>query len=194
MTLVEVLVTLSILISVIIAIGMFQYNVLDYNRSSSTKLINTQEAQVILKVISRELRSMENSSSGTYPISTAGTSTITFYANIDGDVLKEQIRYYLDGTTLHKGVVEPSGSPIGYSGAEKKSTLITGVRNSPTTPVFEYFGSPSGSTSNQLTYPLNLTLIRSVKVNLSVDTDVSKSPLPRTFSTQASLRNLKDNL
>jgi type II secretory pathway pseudopilin PulG len=194
MTLTEILVTISILIVIMGAVSLFQFNVLNYNRSAAVSLTNAYEAQNILKVAAKELRSMEQSSTGTYSILSAATGTLTFYADVDSDGSKEQIHYYLSTTTLYRGILKPSGSPIAYTGSESIKILATGIRNSSTTPVFEYFDATYAGTSTPMTYPLNLTNIRSIKINLTIDTDPSKSPILRSFSTQASLRNLKDNL
>jgi prepilin-type N-terminal cleavage/methylation domain-containing protein len=194
-TLIEVLTTIAILASIMIAVVTFQYNVLSYNETSKVSLTNTQEAQSLLKTAARELRSMEPSSNGSYPIASAATSTITFYTDLDGDGLKEQIRYYIASTTLYRGLIKPTGSPLVYVAAnETIRTLVTGLKNSSTTPMFEYFNSSYAGTSTPLTYPLNIPLVRLVRVNLTIDTDPNKSPVVRTFSTQAALRNLKDNL
>jgi prepilin-type N-terminal cleavage/methylation domain-containing protein len=194
-TLVEVLTTIVIFSSIMIAVATFQHNVLNFNRSSGIALNNTHEAQALMKTMARELRSMEPSSNGSYPIAAAGTSTITFFADPDGDSLKDQIRYYLVGTTLYRGITRPTGTPPTYvAGNETTRILVTGLRNSSTTPVFEYFNSSYAGTSTPLTYPLNIPVVRLVRANLTIDTDPNKSPLVRTFTTQAALRNLKDNL
>ncbi|MEK7641824.1 MAG: prepilin-type N-terminal cleavage/methylation domain-containing protein [Patescibacteria group bacterium] len=193
-TLVEVLASISILVVVMIAVSSFQYNVINYNRSSAVSLTNAQEAQSLLKVMSKEIRSMEPSSNGAYPIASAGTSSLTFFADIDSDGTKEQVRYYISTTTVFRGTIKPTGSPLAYMGAEIRRTLATGIRNSSTTPIFEYFDGTYAGTSTPMTYPLTITSIRLVKMNLTIDTDPSKAPILRTFTTQAGLRNLKDNL
>jgi prepilin-type N-terminal cleavage/methylation domain-containing protein len=198
-TLVEVVVSISILVIVMVAVSAFQYDVLNYNRSSATTLTNTQEAQSMIKVMAKEIRSMSPSSNGAYPILSAGTSTVTFFADVDADGTKELIHYYIGTTTttintIYRGSIKPSGSPLTYSGVESKKILATGIRNSSSTPLFEYFGSAYTGTSTAMTYPLAITTIRLVKINITIDTDPSKIPVLKTFTTQVSLRNLKDNL
>jgi len=194
-TLVEVLTSVAIFSCILVVIAAFQYNVLNFNRSAAVALNNTQEAQTIMKTVAKELRSMESGSNGSYPITAAATSTITFFSDTDGDGLKDQIRYYIASSTLFRGVIKPAGSPLTYVAAnETKKTLATGIRNSSTTPMFEYFNGTFTGTSTALTYPLSITTIRLVRVNLTIDSDPNKSPVVRTFSTQAQLRNLKDNL
>ncbi len=193
-TLAEVITAVAILTMIMVAVAAFQYNVLDYNRSTAVSLTNTQEAQSIIKTVAKELRAMQSSANGAYPIASAATSSLTFYSDTDSDGLEDRVRYYLTGSTLYRATLEPSGNPPVYTGTESIRTLATGILNSPTTSIFEYFGGSYAGTSSPMTYPLTLTDIRLIKVTLTVDTDPAKTPIQRSFSTQATLRNLKDNL
>ena len=195
MTLVEVLVTASILVVVMIAVATFQYNVINYNRSTQIRLTNIQDATNILKVIARELRASVDSANGSYAINVAATSSLTFFADVDSDSIPEQLRYFLTGQTLYRGVIKPLGSPAIYNPLQESLKIIaTGIVNSSTTPIFEYYTSTYTGSGTAMTYPLTLNSIRLIKTNITIDTDPNKSPILRTFSTQAALRNLKDNL
>lgn len=195
MTLVEILVALSIFVIIMLAVVTFEYNVLDYNRHSQTALTNVQDATNILKYMSKELRTMSPSANGSYPILSAATSSVTFYSDIDGNGTKEQIRYYIASTTVYRGVTISSGFPLTYNLVnESKSTIATGVRNATSSALFEYFDNSYDGNGQSLTYPLTLFTIRLVKINIMIDSDPRKSPLPIIYSTQVSLRNLKDNL
>ncbi|MEK7646182.1 MAG: hypothetical protein AAB381_00610 [Patescibacteria group bacterium] len=194
MTLAEILVSVSIVIVVMVAVGTFQFNVISNNRSTQVRLTNVQEASNIMKIMARELRSMSPSANGSYPIESAGTSTIIFFADTNSDAVTERIRYYIATTTLYRGVRLPTGSPAVYTGAESVKVVATGIRNSSSTPLFEYYLSAYDGTTAAMTYPLVLTSIRLIKANITLDSDPNRSPVARTFSTQVSLRNLKDNL
>ncbi|MBP6858939.1 MAG: prepilin-type N-terminal cleavage/methylation domain-containing protein [Candidatus Pacebacteria bacterium] len=193
-TLAEVITAVAILSLIMVAVSAFQYNVLSYNRIAEVSLTNAQEAQALIKTISKELRATQQSANGAYPIAAAATSTITFFSDTDRDGNEEQVRYYLASSTLYRGIIRPTGSPLTYTGSESTKILATGLRNSSTTPVFEYFDSTYAGTSSPMTYPITITNIRLVKVNLTIDTDPSRAPVLRTFTTQTVLRNLKDNL
>lgn len=194
-TLIEVLTTISIFVVIMIAVSAFQYNVLNYNRSGVVALTNAQEVESLIKTIAKELRSTEFGSDGSYAISAAATSSVTFFADVDSDGTKEKIRYYIDTTTIYRGVIKPTGSPLSYNpNNETKKILVTGIRNDSSSPIFEYYDSMYSGTSTPMTYPLNLTSIRLIKVTLTIDTDPNKAPILRTYSTQINLRNLKDNL
>lgn len=194
-TLVEVLTTISIMGVIMVAVSLFQYNVINYNRSGAVAITNTQEVQALLKTMAKEIRSMESGADGAYPISAGATTSLTFFADIDGDSLREKVRYYLATTSVYRGVIKATGSPAVYNAAnETRKMLISGVRNATSSPMFEYYDSMYAGTTTAMTYPLNLTSIRLVKISLTIDTDPSRSPVLRVFSTQVGLRNLKDNL
>jgi prepilin-type N-terminal cleavage/methylation domain-containing protein len=194
-TLVEVLTTIAIMTSIMVVVSLFQYNILNYNRSIGVSLVNISEAQAIMKSLARELRSMEPGENGEYPIATAATNTIVFYVDYNADGRSEKVRYYIASSTLYRGVTLPVGIPAVYSPAtESVRTLTTGLRNSAATPIFQYYPNTYSGTSTALTYPLSISNIRLIKVDLRVDTDPLRSPVIRTYTTQVQLRNLKDNL
>ena len=58
-----------------------------------------------------DLREASYGADGSYPISAAATSSVTFYANVDSDSGVEKVRYYLSGSTLYRGVTKAAGSP-----------------------------------------------------------------------------------
>jgi hypothetical protein len=149
---------------------------------------------VILRNIVQELRSSKTGSNGSYPIAQAATSTIVFYSDIDVDGLQDQVRYYISGSDLKKGVIKPTGSPLGYDGAETITTLAYNIKNGTSTALFEYFDSNYNGTSSPLSQPVVINAVRLVRVNLLIDADPRRSPIPRLYTSDATLRNLKDNL
>ena len=89
-------------------------------------------------------------------------------------------------------ITKPTGSPLGYNLAnEQISTLIDYVTNAST---FEYFDKDYAGTEAPLPSPVNISSIRLVKINITIDDDPNHAPTVHTFSTQVSIRNLKDNL
>lgn len=194
-SLVEVLVSMAIFVIIVIAVTSFARNVFYYNSVSSGSLQTAQDARAIIRTMVGELRTASLGSNGSYPIVSAGTSSVAFFSDVDDDAIKEQIRYYLVGTTLKKGITEPSGSPLTYNLANETSkTLAENVRNSTSTNLFDYYGSLYPQDTNALPIPVPISSVRLVKITLTMDVDQNRSPVPRTFTTQVSLRNLKDNL
>ena len=197
MTFIEIMVAVAILAFMAGVVGMFQRNIFYYKNVISGSLTTVQDARTILHTMVAELRSASPSSNGAYPIITAGTSTLTFFSDVNADGIKDQIRYFLNGTQLYRGIVTPTGSPLVYNPAnERISLLASNIRNGGTTNVFDYFDGTyyGSSTAGVLTQPVTVTAVRLVKITLTLDVDQNNLPVSRVYTTQVTLRNIKDNL
>ena len=191
-TLIETLFGVAIFVLIIGALTLFSKSVWVNNSFISAGLVDTNAGRQVLKTMVSEIRTASTSDTGTYVINQAGASSFTFFANIDTDTLKEKVRYFLSGTTLQRGVIKPTGSPLSYNAAnEKISTLLQNVQGS---SIFEYFDKNYDGTTAPLSFPINIPNVRLVKITITTDADPNRPPAPMVFSTQVSIRNLKDNL
>ena len=176
-TLIESLVYIAIFTIVIIAI--YQFAISFYN-SNTFLLQQTQaisEGRTILSEMSREIKEMVNSENGDYPISNANVNNVTFYSDIDKDNNIEEIRWFLQGNILNKGIIEtPGGNEIVTAHSEN-------IRNN---QIFTYYNS-----SNQLVPDLNiLTDISLIEINLQVNVNPFAAPGDFTLKTIVKPRNL----
>ena len=195
MTLVEVITAVGIFVLIIGAVFTFETNIFSYNSSITSSYQVAQDSQRILRTMLAELRESAPGATGAYALATVGSTSISFYSDVNNDGLTEQITYSLIGNTLYRAVISPSGTPYAYVSANQSTTtLITNVRNATTTPVFQYFDTNYTGTSSPLTQPVIATSVRLVRITVILDTDPTKSPVPITYTTQVSLRNLKSNL
>ncbi len=193
-SLVETIVAVAIFTSIFLAVMNFGQSIFSFNRSAEQNLSAQSDARKILKTMVKELRSVSPSSLGAYPISQVATSSVTFFSNIDSDADKEQVRYFLQGNELKKGVINPSGSPLTYNSAnEQVLTLIRDVVNG-VDPTFEYFDASFTGTSDPLTIPVQATQVRLIRITVRIEKDPVQSLGPVTATSQVFLRNLKDNL
>jgi type II secretory pathway pseudopilin PulG len=195
-SLIETLIATAIGIMIFLVVFNFGNGIFSFNSNAQKNLSAQTDARRVLKSMVKELRSASPSSLGSYTISYASTTGITFFSNIDSDTYKEQIRYFLSGKDLKRGVIEPSGSPLTYNPAnEQISTLVTDINNG-VSPIFEYFDSSYTGTSTPLVQPVQITQIRLVRITLKIekDTNPGKSLGPVIVTSQVFLRNLKDNL
>lgn len=191
-TLVETLFGIAIFVVIMLLVTLFSRNVWTYNAFITGGLADTDAGRTVLRVLTSEIRTASTADTGAYAIAAASASSFTFYSDIDNDGLKERVRYFLSGTSLQKGVIKPTGSPLTYNPAnEQISTLINKLANS---VLFEYYDRNYDGATAALAYPMNIPSIRLVKVTIVLDMDPNRSPVPMTFSTQVSIRNLKDNL
>lgn len=193
-TLVETVVAVSIFVAISSIIWAFGRDIFFFNSNLNSSLSVQFDARQILRKVVSELRSTSPSSLGAYPIALAGTSSLTFYSNIDDDPLKEQLRYFLQNGELKRGVIKPVGNPLTYNSInETISTVAKDIVNG-NSPIFEYFDRNYAGTSTPLTQPVNALSIRFIRITLVLDTDPNRLPAPFTARTQVNLRNLKDNL
>ncbi len=191
-TLLELVITIAIFSLLIIAVGTFATDVFKSNREMSTSLIQVQDTKRTVSGLVNELRTVAISSVGSYPLAEAQATSLTFYSNIDSDSLVERLRYFLSGTTLKRGVLKPSGSPLAYNPAnERVNDAVAYVRNP---DIFSYFDQNYRGTGNPLTFPVNISSVRLVQIKLEVDRYLNLPPAAFILTTKANLRNLKDNL
>jgi len=194
-TLVEVFISMAIFVAVMVAVGTFLVNIYSNNTVVSGSFQTAQDAQVILKTMLTELRQSSTAANGAYPIATAGTSSVTFFSDVDNDGITEEITYALIGSTLYRAVIQPSGSPFSYNPASQAtSSLLTDVRNTSSTPMFQYYDQNYTGTSSPLSSPVNISSVHLIKISLALDVLLNQAPVVRTYTTQVSLRNLKTNL
>jgi type II secretory pathway component PulJ len=194
LTILETMIAVAIFGLISISVGSFMFNVFDQNRFLSSSISAEQEGRIVLKTFATELRSASASSSGSYPILSASTTAIVFYSDINNDGLKEQVRYFMSGTTLKKGIIQPSNTtPATYTGTEVMSDMVHNLTNGGT-GIFSYYDTTYDGTNSPLASPISVSAIRLVKVTLVIDADPGKSPTAVTITTQTSIRNLKDNL
>ena len=193
-SIIELIIGLSILGLIAFAIWIFQKDIFSLNNTISGDITAQDDVRRAFKTVTSEIRSASSSSIGAYPIDSATLTSFIFYSDINDDGIKERIRYFLNGTILKKGILKPSGNPLAYNPAnETISEIVHDVANG-ATPIFNYYDTNYDGFTPSLTSPINVLAIRLIKITLIVDHDPSKLPSPITFTTQASIRNLKDNL
>lgn len=195
MTLAETLVVVGIFIIISGAIMAFGADIFSSTSAVSGSLETAYQAQVLLKNILKELRSASPSISGGYPIAQVSSTSISFFVDTNNDGASEKISYYISSSTLYRSIIHPDVPSQSYNPLQAKiTTLATNVRNDNDHPIFEYYGDSSQDSGSPMTYPISISEVRMIRVVLSLDVDPKRSPLPITYSINASLRNLKDNL
>lgn len=193
-TLLEFIVATGITVGIFFAVFNFGQGIFSFNRSAQNNLGAQTSARRVLKTMVKELRNASPSSLGAYPLALASSTSVVFFSNIDDDFYKEQVRYFLSGTDLKRGVIKPSGSPLSYNPAnEELSTMITDINNGPV-PIFDYFNSAYTGTSSPMVQPVQATTVRLIRITVKIEKDPTKSLGPFQVESQVFLRNLKDNL
>lgn len=195
MTLVELFVALAVFAVIMTAVYALGSNIFIYSSNTTGSYRATQNSQVILKTILKELREASPGADGSYSLINTGSTTLSFFSDVDNDGLSERLTYSLVGSTFYRAMIKPSGNPIGYSFANQSTTtLIYDVINGNSLASFEYFDTNYTGTSSPLIQPVSPSTVRLIRINQRIDIDPNRSPIPIIFTVQANLRNLKTNL
>lgn len=193
-TITEILVVVAIVGLLSVAVGRFMRDVFFLGTVTRGTLAVSQDARNLLRVMTRELRAAAPSANGAFPLVTVASSSISFFSDINGTGQRDLVRYYVSSTTLMKGVITPTGTPLTYSSTtEKLFVVMSDVKNG-STSIFSYYDNTYAGTSSPLTYPVSIQSVRLVKIDLTLDANQNRAPVTKTFTTQVSIRNLKDNL
>jgi len=196
-SLVEFLFSVAMATIIVVIVTLFAKNAITLNSSAQSSMTAMLEGRKILSVMVAELRSAIPSALGSYPIESAATSTIIFFADVDFDSVADRVRYFIDPATksVKRGVVLATGQPPAYDlGSETFSILVTGLSNGTSTALFSYYDGNFAGTSSPLSIPVNIPAVRLVRITTKIERDPNKAPEMITLTSQAALRNLKDNL
>lgn len=187
MTFIEVLVWISVFTMAMLAIVMtllYFYRTNSYTIEQAEAVTSAQRA---LEQSVRTIREGAYSSQGAFPIHSIAANDFIFYADIDNDPLIERVHYYLSGTNLMRGILEPTGNPPDYTGAETVSVISQYVRNTAQAiSTFRYYDE----LGSEITNYENWTSVRFVTVNLAVNVNVTVLPNQYVLSSSAAIRNL----
>ena len=192
-TLIEILVAMAITSGCLLFVTYFAINVSGFGNSLSTRLESEFELQLTLRAMISEIRSMGPGGNGAYPIATATGTTFTFYSDIDGNGTFEQIRYFLEGAILKKGVTQPTATePVLYPSANEVIAPVVHYLTS--TSIFMYYPEGLPGDIPPLASPVDVSKIRLVQIAGTVDKDTSQPPSPTTLSITVTIRNLRGEI
>jgi len=157
---------------------------------------NIDQARKVLASFTNELRNSAAGNDGSYQLSSAGDTQIVFYTNYGASgAAVNRVRYYLSGTTLYRGVVVPTGSPLTYNLGNETVKVVQNNLANGATPVFYYYNDAYSGTSSPLAQPVNLTQVKFAKINLIIKKQNTVTDTGTfTIDGGAAIRSLKTNL
>ncbi len=192
-TLIEILIAMAVTAMSLVFVAYFVVDISNFGTDLGNRLETEFELQLTLRAMISEIRSMGPGGNGAYPIATATPTTFTFYSDIDGDGLFEQVRYFLDGTVLKKGVTKPTATqPVQYPSADE--VISEAVHSMIPGTLFTYYPEGLPDEMSPLASPVNVASIRLVNIIGTVDKDTTLPPLPTTLSITATIRNLRGEI
>ena len=195
-TLVETLVVIAIFIILSLGVNTLLVAVIKTPSQQLRAANNIDQARRVLASFTNEMRNAAAGSDGSYQLAQADDAQIIFYSTYGtSGSIANRIRYYLSGTTLYKGVIVPTGSPLSYNASNEVVTAVQSNLANGSTPVFYYYDDTYSGTTSPLVQPVNLTQVKFVIINLIVNQQDSASDTS-TFTIQggAAIRSLKTNL
>jgi hypothetical protein len=167
------------------------------SRFSFEEMQAVEEVRSGVDLLVREIRKAQPSESGSYPIEKADDQEFIFYADVDSDLQVERVRYFLDGTQIKKGVIQPTDTiPATYPQDQESIKIISDYIWNNSSPIFYYYNSdwPLITEGNPLETPSRLIETKYMRVFLRVNIDPSRLPQDFELSSGVQLRNLKTNL
>ena len=193
-TLLELLVAMGIFAMISLVAAGFLIDTFRYKRTLWEQLETQNDGRRVLQQVVDTVRKAEESSIGGYPVVSVGDYELIIYANVDTDSLRERVRFWLDGATLKKGIIQATGNPLNYSGTEDVVELAHNVVNfSESKPLFLYYDDTYTGTEAALSMPVDVTAVKVVRVQLKLDSDPAQEPAPLAVESVAAIRNLKEN-
>lgn len=192
-TLLELLIAIAIAAMSVSLVTYFTVDVSRFGINLGDRLENQRELELTFRIMVSEIRSMGPGGNGAYPVAAASSASFSFFSDIDGDGGFEQVRYFLSGTTLRKGVIEPvAGQPVTYPPAnEILRDMVHNVRN---TDIFRYYDEGYPPEIGALPSPVDVASIRMLTVKGTTDKDTALPPLPSTLSVNITIRNLRGEI
>jgi prepilin-type N-terminal cleavage/methylation domain-containing protein len=165
-------------------------------RQQNLILSDFDQARKLSLTFTSELRNANYGNDGSYPLNQAGDTQVIFYSATGGNTaIVNRIRYYLTGTTLYKGVITPTGSPLTYNVANEVVTTVQSNLANGATPVFYYYDGNYGGTGSALAQPINLNAVKFVKINLMILNQAGiKNTSTSNITAGGAIRNIKTNL
>lgn len=193
-TITELIIAIGIFALIILTVSFWQKDIFLFNDVLNKKLIIQGEIQKTIKDFVAETRTAQISNHGHYPLEEANKDSFIFYSDIDGDNLRERIRYFLEEKTLKRGVIKPTGQPLSYNSTNEKITKLVHNLVNPNNEIFTYYDKNYDGNNSPLPQPVDILSVRLVKITITVDEDINRPPESITGISQVLIRNLKDNL
>lgn len=195
-TLSELMMAVAIFVLIVGATSVF---VIYYFQNYSFSFEENQAiglSQSSFTTMIRELREARNGEDGAWPLSQTDDNEITFFADVTNDGKSDKVRYFLAGSELKKGVIEPTNVPVNYPAVNEKITTIAYYVDNLTKPVFKYFNGsyPSDTVNNPLVVNARILYTRYIEIYLRINISSNSGAQPFEMNSGVQIRSLKDNL
>lgn len=190
-SLVEMLVVIAIFTLLSIAITVSIQKFYQFNAYTIAQSYQVQNARRGLEFTVRDLREMTYADNGAFPLISVGTTSVSFYSDIDRDESVELVAYELIDTTLYKYIYNAVADSYDTTSPDQTIIISEYVQNRlQDINIFDYVDY-NGVVATGAT---NISDIRYINVNLIINIDPVRDPGEYSLRSGAALRNLIENL
>lgn len=195
-SLIETIVSLSIFSLALAILYTFFVQGFRFEAFATEQQLQIESARRSLRTMVKELREASAGDDGGYILQRADDFDIIFYSDIDSDLASERVRYFLDGTTFKKGVIEPVGDPPAYPEVNEQYSVLSEFVRNETQPIFTYYNGnyPGDLINNPLPTPTRLTATKLLHIYLKINVHPDRAPEDTEITSEVQIRNLKNNL
>lgn len=195
-TLIEVLVVIGIISLLMLDISSLLGSIFTNSQQQLSSSFNVDYAMSLASRFNNEIRNASMGNDGSFSLNKADDKEIIFYSTVGSSGANvNRIHYWVSGTSLYKGVVIPTGSPLTYNLNSEQVSVVQKDLVNGLTPVFYYYDGDYNGATNSLVQPVNINQVKYVRINLIILKKVKQGSTSNfTVSSGATIRNLKTNL
>lgn len=142
------------------------------------------------------IRKARQGDDGAYPIQSAGNNDLVVFSDYNKDGITERLHFYLQSGQLKMGATIPTiGIPKTYPAGDQQTIILaSNIVNAANEPLFYYYNSnyPADTVNNPLSVPLDVSVVRLVKILLKININPGKGPENIETQSFVEIRNLND--
>lgn len=195
-TLLEIVIAVALSTSIVIGVAAFT---LYYLRSYSFSYEEEQSistASYTMSTMIREIREARSGEDGAWPLVETNDTSLIFYSDVTNDGRSDRVRYFMNGTDLQKGVIEPTAVPISYPSQNEIIKTIATFIDLDGNALFRYYNGswPADQVNNPLSLENRILNTRYVTLFIRVNIQPNYAAAPYELRSGVQIRSLKDNL
>ncbi len=195
-TLVEVMLAGFISAVVIIGAALFFVYFLKNNSFSFEENQEISLSQYGMTILVKEIREARSGDDGAWPLLQTDDNQLILFSDVTNDGRTDKVRYFLDGTDLKRGVIEPTAVPVTYPSQNEQINIIASHVDNAGQSIFTYYNGnwPSDTINNPLSLTNRLLNTRYIKIYLRINITPDAYANPFELTSGVQIRSLKNNL
>jgi prepilin-type N-terminal cleavage/methylation domain-containing protein len=195
-TLLEIMVALFIFTAVVVGVATFSAYYFNNYAFSYEENQQIGVAQNSITRLIREIREARIGDDGSWPLIQTDDMVFSFYSDVTNDGRADKVRYFLQGSDLKRGVIEPTSVPVTYPAGNEKITIVASYVDATAGAIFRYYNGnwPSDTVNNPLSAANRILNTRYVTVSIRINVTTNFAAKPFDLTSGVMIRSLKNNL